>query len=52
MLDTTVVVYLDDILIFTHEAQEERYWREVRKVLTILRNYNLYVNLGKYEFVV
>jgi len=43
-----VVVYLDNILIFT--KTEEEYERVVQRVLEILAEYKLFLRLEKYEF--
>ena len=44
-IDVICVVYLNDILIYNNDSA--LYWRNVRKVLKRLRNYQLYVNLKK-----
>jgi hypothetical protein len=44
-----VVVYLNDILIFTKEIKEE-YINKVRLVLKKIRKYNLLLKSKKYEF--
>jgi len=43
-----VVVYLDNILIFT--KTEEEYERVVQRVLEILAEHKLFLRLEKYEF--
>jgi len=43
-----VVVYLDNILIFT--KTEEEYERVVQRVLEILAEHKLFLHLEKYEF--
>jgi len=43
-----IVVYLDDILIFT--KTEEEHERAVQKVLEILAEHKLFLRLEKYEF--
>ena len=48
MLDLCVVVYLDDILIYS--MNEEDHERNVRMVLDRLRAYNLYCKLSKCAF--
>ncbi|PHJ26048.1 retrotransposon ty3-gypsy subclass [Cystoisospora suis] len=48
LLDKTVVVYLDDILIFSRSADEHE--QHLREVLNRLRRYKLYANKGKCEF--
>ncbi|QRV98260.1 Retrotransposable element Tf2 protein [Ceratobasidium sp. AG-Ba] len=50
LLGTTVVVYMDDILIFSEK--EEEHAEHVREVLRILRENNLYAKLAKCEFFV
>ncbi|QRV96785.1 Retrotransposable element Tf2 protein [Ceratobasidium sp. AG-Ba] len=50
LLGTTVVVYMDDILIFS--KKEEEHAEHVREVLRILRENNLYAKLAKCEFFV
>lgn len=52
LLDTCVAVYLDDILIYTHEDDIAVHWRRVREVLALLRDASLFVNLKKCEFAV
>jgi hypothetical protein len=49
-LDHICVVYLDDILIYTHEDDIALHWRAVRAVLQSLREAELYVNLKKCTF--
>jgi hypothetical protein len=44
-----VVVYLDDILIFTKEIKEE-YIDKIRLILKKIRKYNLLLKSEKYEF--
>src|ERR1700689_2244672 len=43
-----VVVYLDDILIFTESAEE--HWRVTRRVLELLEKHQLYLRPDKCEF--
>ncbi|QRV79897.1 Retrotransposable element Tf2 protein [Ceratobasidium sp. AG-Ba] len=50
LLGVTVVVYMDDILIFSE--QEEDHAEHVKEVLKILRENNLYAKLSKCEFFV
>lgn len=52
LVDVLCVVYLDDILIYTHDADLERHWIAVRKVLDRLRNAQLFANLKKCSFAV
>jgi hypothetical protein len=44
----TYVIYLDNILIFSEQAEEHT--TAVCKVLERLRTYNLYINLKKCHF--
>jgi hypothetical protein len=48
LLDHFVVVYLDDILIYSRN--EDEYHNHVRQVLTRLRKNNLFCKLSKCEF--
>jgi len=48
IMEGIVVVYLDDILIFT--KTEEEHERAVRRVLEILAEHKLFLRLEKYEF--
>ena len=48
-LDVFVIVYLDDILIYT-EDQGQGHVEAVRWVLEILRKNGLFANLRKYRF--
>ncbi|QRV96805.1 Retrotransposable element Tf2 protein [Ceratobasidium sp. AG-Ba] len=50
LLGATVVVYMDDILIFSEK--EEEHAEHVREVLRILRENNLYAKLAECEFFV
>jgi predicted aspartyl protease len=50
LLDDLCVVYLDDILIYTHSRNIEDHWVAVRKVLDRLRSADLFVNLKKCVF--
>ncbi|QRV79678.1 Retrotransposable element Tf2 protein [Ceratobasidium sp. AG-Ba] len=50
LLGVTVVVYIDDILIFSEK--EEDHAKHVKEVLKILRENNLYAKLSKCEFFV
>ena len=49
-IDVICVVYLNDILIYSSDSAH--HWRDVRKVLERLRDYQLYVNLKKCRFVI
>ena len=49
-LDTFVIIYLDDILIFSKSAEEHQ--RHLQAVLEILRTHQLYANVGKCHFAV
>ena len=49
-LDHICVVYLDDILIYTHDDSIAMHWRAVRAVLQSLREAELYANLKKCTF--
>jgi hypothetical protein len=48
-LDDFVVIYLDDILIFTKEIKEE-YIDKIRLIFKKIRKYNLLLKPKKYEF--
>ena len=48
LLDTVCVVYLDDILIFSHD--ESKHHEHVKMVLERLRKHGLYANLKKCQF--
>ncbi len=48
MLDVSVVVYLDDILIYLDD--QESHQANVREVLRRLRQHGLFCNLFKCEF--
>lgn len=48
LLDIAVVIYLDDILIFSNNIEEHHH--VVRDVLQRLKNHGLYVKLSKCEF--
>jgi hypothetical protein len=48
LLDRFVVVYLDNILIYSKNIKE--YYNYIRKVLTKLRKNNLFYKLSKYKF--
>ena len=50
LLDTICVVYLDDILIYTHSDAIEVHWRATRAVLARLRDHDLYAKLSKCTF--
>ncbi|QRW10290.1 Retrotransposable element Tf2 protein [Ceratobasidium sp. AG-Ba] len=50
LLGVTVVVYMDDILIFSEK--EEEHAEDVKEVLKILRENNLYAKLSKCKFFV
>lgn len=45
-IDAFLVVYLDDILIYTDSREE--HLRQMRAVLTKLREHKLYVEMSKY----
>ena len=49
-IDVICVVYLNDILIYSSDST--LYWRNIWKVLKRLRDYQLYVNLKKCQFVI
>ena len=48
LLNKEVVVYLDDILIYSKTLEE--YQRLVTEVLQVLQDHDLYVNLEKSQF--
>ena len=48
LLDVCVIVYLDDVLIFSDSL--EQHHEHVREVLRRLRANGLYANLGKCDF--
>jgi len=48
LLDVCVVVYLDDILIYSDDIRQHR--SHVKEVLKRLRKVGLYVKAEKYEF--
>src|SRR5881394_1764690 len=48
ILDVYVIVYLDDILIFSNNTKD--HLRHVKEVLSRLRKHSLYCNLDKCEF--
>ncbi len=48
MLDKCVVVFLDDILIYSHTLEEHN--QHVRQVLDHLRKYKFWAKLKKCEF--
>ena len=50
-LDVFVIVYLDDILVYTNGTLEE-HKEYIKKVLAKLRKYNLLINLEKSEFYI
>lgn len=47
-LDNFIIVYLDNILIFS--ATVELHWTHVKKVFTILRDHGLYVKAEKCDY--
>ncbi|GAB7357806.1 hypothetical protein MBLNU459_g0793t2 [Dothideomycetes sp. NU459] len=51
LVDHICVVYLDDILIYTHDESVETHWRAVCAVLDRLRRAELFVNLKKCAFL-
>lgn len=48
LVDTTCVVYLDDILIYSNDPSQ--HWNHVKQVLERLRQFSLFVNLKKCQF--
>ena len=48
-LEKFVVVYFDDILIYS--SSEDEHMQHLRKVLTVLQDNELYINLKKCSFV-
>ncbi len=49
-LNKTVLVYLDNILIYTKSKNLYNYIKEVKQVITQLQNKRLRINPDKYEF--
>ena len=49
-IDVICVVYLNNILIYNNNSTH--YWRNIKKMLKRLKNYQLYVNLKKCRFVI
>src|SRR5579863_8470033 len=49
-LDDFVIVYLNDIFIYSHIQKE--YLGYIRKVLDILRKYKLYAKIKKCDFII
>lgn len=49
LIDTCVVVYLDDILIYSNNVDD--HLRDIRQVLTLLRKAGLYCKLSKCSFM-
>ena len=47
MLDISVIIYLDDIFIFLKTKEE--YVKYIKKILIVLAEKNLRINLKKYE---
>src|SRR4051795_3550820 len=47
LLDICVIVYIDDILIYSHNDQE--HVQHIRQVLEILRKHKMYGNMAKCE---
>ena len=47
-LDQFVIVFVDDILIYSHSEWEHKY--HLRIVLQLLRDHRLYAKFSKYEF--
>ena len=50
LVDVCVIVYIDDILIYS--MLEKDYIRDIRIVLERLRKYQLFINLKKCDFFV
>jgi hypothetical protein len=48
LLDVCVIVYLDDILIYSDDMSQHK--KHVKEVLRRLRKHGLYANAGKCEF--
>ena len=51
LLDVICVVYLDDILVYTTDEDPRTHWEAVRKVLTQLQEFKLFVNMKKCKFL-
>ena len=49
-VDVICVIYLNDILIYNNDSTQ--HWRHVRFVFERLKQYELYINLKKCEFVI
>jgi hypothetical protein len=50
LLNNFVVVYLDNILIYSRKGEDHKNY--IRQVLKKLRKHKLYIKLSKYEFCV
>lgn len=50
LLDSICVVYLDDVLIYTHSPDVNDHWKAVSQVLERLKEHRLYCKPSKCQF--